>query len=404
MPNTAAKAEEGAATPAAAHSTRILVINLGRRGGVTEYGWLMTRALDRNADVAVVYSADAENHAKYASLDCPRLEVRTFSGLVGLLLSFFAVNRFARIARFARRFRPDVIYYPGGHAWKPLLDLLLPRSAPTVHTVHDPNLHPGEDSLASRLLSWANRRRAAGFVLLSQRLRSAFMARHGLHASQVAVIPHGVFDDYDPASSSASELTGRLGIGLSDPRPYVLFVGRLRWYKGIDTLLEAYAMLTPAEAGPLVIAGSGELTERDKESLQALRGRPVSFVNRWLSDADMAGLVSAARFVVLPYRSATQSGVIPMASAFGIPAIASAAGGLIEQVVDGETGWLFPPGDAPALHGLLVRAYATDEADYRRMSLRCREHAATEWSWDVLSRRLLDFCETLIQRDKANSA
>ena len=392
------------ATPAAAHSTRILVINLGRRGGVTEYGWLMTRALSRHAEVAAIYSAFADNRDKWAGFDGPRLEVRTFSGPVSLLLSFLAIGRFVRIRRFAHAFRPDVIYYPGGHAWKPLLDLLLPRSAPTVHTVHDPNLHPGEDSLAFRLLSWANRRRAAGFVLLSQRLRAGFMARHGLHASQVVVIPHGVFDDYHSASSSASELTARLGIGLSDPRPYVLFVGRLRWYKGIDTLLEAYAMLTPADAGPLVIAGSGELTERDKESLQALRGRPVSFVNTWLSDADMAGLVSAARFVVLPYRSATQSGVIPMASAFGIPAIASAAGGLVEQVVDGETGWLFPPGDAPALHALLVRAYATDDADYRRMSLRCREHAATEWSWDVLARRLLDFCETLIQRDKASSA
>ena len=163
-------------------------------------------------------------------------------------------------------------------------------------------------------------------------------------------------------------------------------------------------MLSPEEAGPLVIAGSGELTEREREGMQALRGRPVSFVNRWLTDADMAGLVSSARFVVLPYRSATQSGVIPLASAFGIPAIASATGGLVEQVVDGETGWLFPPGDAEALRALLVRAYATDEADYRRMSLRCREHAAREWSWDVLSRRLLDFCEVVRRRGKASSA
>lgn len=363
----------------------------------------MTRALTRHADVAVIYSAFAENREKYANLDGRRLEVETFSGPIGVLLSFLAVRRFARISRFARLFRPDVIYYPGGHAWKPLLDLLLPRSAPTVHTVHDPNLHPGEDSIASRLLSWANRRRADGYVLLSQPQRAEFVARHGLRSSQVAVIPHGVFDDYEPAPGSTSDLTARLGIGASGPGPFVLFVGRLRWYKGIDTLLEAYGMLTAEEAGPLVIAGSGELTDREKELLHALRGRPVSFANTWLSDADMAALVSAARFVVLPYRSATQSGVIPLASAFGIPAIASATGGLVEQVVDGETGWLFPPGDATALHALLARAYATDEADYRRMSVRSRDHAAREWSWDVLSRRLLDFCATLGQRGKATS-
>lgn len=345
----------------------------------------------------MIYSALAENQQKYASLDCPRLPVTTFSSLVGMAVSLFAARRFARIRSFARTFRPDVIYYPGGHAWKPLLDLLLPRSAVTVHTVHDPSLHPGEDSFASRLLSWANRRRAAGYVLLSQPGRAQFMARHRLDSTQVTVIPHGVFDDYG-SGTAPGELVARLGIPEAALRRYVLFVGRLRSYKGIETLLEAYGMLSPAEAGPLVIAGSGELADREQERLEALRGRPVSFVNTWLSEADMAGLVSAARFVVLPYRSATQSGVIPLASAFGVPAIASRTGGLAEQVLDGETGWLFAPGDAAALRALLARAYGMDDAEYRRMSVRCREHAATEWSWDALSQRLLDFCEALRRR------
>jgi glycosyltransferase involved in cell wall biosynthesis len=401
VPNEATRPEGRELAPTAARRLRILVVNLGRRGGVTEYGWLMTRALTRHADVAAIHSEFAENREKYASLDCPRLELRTFSSQIGVVLSFFAVSRFVRIWRFARQFRPDVIYYPGGHAWKPLLDVLLPRSATTVYTVHDANPHPGEDALVIRLLSWANRRRADGYVLLSEAQRAEFMARYGLRSSNVVMIPHGVFDDYEVAAGSARDLNDRTGIRVSDPRPCVLFVGRLRGYKGIDTLLEAYSMLSSEEAGPLVIAGSGDLTHREEERLQALKGRPVSFVNRWLSDADMAALVSSARFVVLPYRSATQSGVIPLASAFGIPAIASATGGLVEQVVDGETGWLFPPGDATALHALLERAYAIDEADYRRMSVNCREYAATEWSWDVLSRRLLGFCEALSLRGKA---
>lgn len=379
---------------------RVLVVNLGRRGGVTEYGWLMTRGLTRHAQVAAIYSAFAENREKYASLESPSLAVETFSSGLGLLLSFLAINRFVRIVRFARRFRPDVVYYPGGHAWKPLLDLLLPRRARTVHTVHDPNLHPGEDTLASRLLSWANRRRADGYVLLSQPQRTEFMARHGLEPARVAVIPHGVFDDYRPSSGGLAEVATRLGLPALDEEPYILFVGRLRWYKGIDTLLEAYAQLPPASAGRLVIAGSGDLGPGEQARLASLGDRPVSFANIWLSDADMAGLVEGARFVVLPYRSATQSGVIPLASAFGVPAIASATGGLVEQVVDGETGWLFPPGEARALRDLLARAYAISDADWTRMSRRARAHAATAWSWDVLSRRLLDFFATLGRRPR----
>jgi glycosyltransferase involved in cell wall biosynthesis len=378
-----------------ARNPRILVLNLGRRGGVTEYGWLMTRALARHADVAAIYSAYADNRDKWAGLDCPRLEVKTFSGRLSLLLSFLAISRFVRIRRFARRFRPDVIYYPGGHAWKLILDMLLPRSAATVLTIHDPSLHPGEDSLAYRLLSWAYRRRATGYVLLSEPQRAAFVAHYGLDPSRVVVIPHGVFDDYPSAPGTVRELTARMRIAEPDLGRYLLFVGRIRAYKGIDTLLEAYAMLTPDEAGPLVIAGSGELADTEEERLRDLRDRPVHLINEWLSDADLAALVSAARFVVLPYRSATQSGVVPLASAFGVPAIASATGGLLEQVVDGETGLLFPPGDAAALRSLLSRAYAMGDAEYRRMSLASRERASTEWAWDGLAKRLLRFCASL---------
>ena len=90
---------------------------------------------------------------------------------------------------------------------------------------------------------------------------------------------------------------------------------------------------------PLVIAGSGEFSPAEKELLDSIARRSdVHVVNRWLSDAEISSLVAAARFVVLPYNSATQSGVIPLASAFGTPAIASDTGGLAEQVVDGETG------------------------------------------------------------------
>jgi glycosyltransferase involved in cell wall biosynthesis len=367
---------------------RVLVVSLGRRGGVPEYGWLMTRALARRTDVAVIHSAYAANRDKWARLDRPRLEVKTFSSLLGLVASFLAVRRFARIARFARRFRPDIVYYPGWHPWKPLLDLLLPRSAATVLTVHDAELHPGEDSLAFRLLSWAARRRAAGYILLSERQRSGFVARFGLEPSRVIAIPHGVFDDF--GTNAGGDPTD-LGIPAADLGRYLLFMGRFLPYKGIDTLLAAYAGLPPAEAPPLVVAGSGDLSTHEKHALEGLAGRGVVIINKWVSDAEMASLVGSARFVVLPYRSATQSGVIPLAFAYGIPAIAAATGGLVEQVIEGETGFLFPPGDAEALRALIARTSRIDDATYGRLSSQAMKYASTEWAWDSLSSRLADF-------------
>jgi glycosyltransferase involved in cell wall biosynthesis len=99
--------------------------------------------------------------------------------------------------------------------------------------------------------------------------------------------------------------------------------------------------------------------------------------------------------VVLPYLSATQSGVIPLASAYATPAIASNTSGLAEQVVDGETGLLFTAGDPEALASTLVRAFSLDEAGYRALAASAQEFAQSNWSWSVLAERLVGFIVTL---------
>ena len=372
----------------------MLVVSLGRFGGVTEYGWLMGKALTEQCEMAVVYSSSAENKEKWQTLGVPFLEVDTFSGVRTMLFSMFSVRRFSAIRRFACEFRPDIIYYPGAHAWKPVLDVVLPRAATTMLTIHDPELHPGEDSLGLRMFAASNQLRVHGYVLLNRSQREWFIERHGLNPARVAVVPLGVFDDYPTAAPRLSEVEHLADIAPCAGR-YLLFIGRIRPYKGIDTLLTAYREAPALSSVPLVIAGSGEFSAEERALLESLRNRPVHVVNRWLEPEDISALVSAARFVVLPYTSATQSGVIPLASAFGVPAIASDTAGLAEQVLDGETGLLFRVGDSTALAAALERLSGMSDDEYRAMSARCKEHAETNWAWSVLAENLLRFCESL---------
>jgi glycosyltransferase involved in cell wall biosynthesis len=320
--------------------------------------------------------------------------VDTFSSVATMFASVFAVTRFARIRRFGLRFRPDVVYYPGGHAWKPILDLLLPRSAKVVLTVHDPVPHPGEDNAATRLFAWSNRLRVDGYVLLNETQRQGFIDRYRLDPVSVAMVPLGVFDDLVHDVRPLADVPGLERLDAIEGR-YLLFVGRIQRYKGVGTLLEAYGSIATGIRAPLVIAGAGSLTPDEMRRIADLGDGSVTVVNRWLSDTEIASLVAAARFVVLPYTSATQSGVIPLASAFGVPAIASDAGGLVEQVVDGRTGLLCRAGDVASLADALARASTMEESERAAMSARCREHAATEWAWDSLAARLDRFFMSL---------
>ncbi|PKQ36684.1 MAG: hypothetical protein CVT59_11555 [Actinobacteria bacterium HGW-Actinobacteria-1] len=395
MEETVGVGTGGGAMSAAPRRMRVLVVSLGRRGGVNEYGWLMSRALADRFDIATITSAGAEGRERWATLEGPHLEVPTFSSVATLVGSFFVWARFARIRRFARSFGPDIVYYPGGHAWKPVLDLILPRNAKVVLTVHDPELHEGETSLAHRLLDKSNQLKVQGFVLLNEAQRAGFIARCGVDAAHVAVIPHGIFEDLKGREAPLLDVEG-----LHDVAPYsgayALFIGRIERYKGIELLLSAYTRIASEAAFPLVLAGSGEFSAQETVLLRSLADRRIVVINRWLSDAEVAALVAAARFVVLPYTSGTQSGVIPLASTFGVPSIASDVGGITEQVIDGETGFLFAAGDSLRLTAVLNRAFAMNDSEYAVMSEQCARHAEEEWRWDALATRLGEFFKSLV--------
>ncbi len=96
----------------------------------------------------------------------------------------------------------------------------------------------------------------------------------------------------------------------------------------------------------LVIAGDGDICPY-KDKIEQLED--VTLVNRWIGENEIGEFFTHSDLVVLPYSSASQSGVIPIAAAYGLPVIATKVGGLSEQIEDGVSGWLIPPDDVQAL-------------------------------------------------------
>jgi glycosyltransferase involved in cell wall biosynthesis len=142
----------------------------------------------------------------------------------------------------------------------------------------------------------------------------------------------------------------------------ILFLGLVRKYKGLDILLRAMPRVLARTDCRLLIRGEFYHSQEryDKLILELGIGRQVSILNEYVPNEDIAALIDQADLLVLPYLSASQSGVARVAIASGLPIIASRIGGLPEAVIEGRNGLLVPPGNPDALADAIV-TYFRDE-------------------------------------------
>jgi glycosyltransferase involved in cell wall biosynthesis len=171
-------------------------------------------------------------------------------------------------------------------------------------------------------------------------------------------VPHPLYDNFgDPLAQAQARMT----IGLPADGRIILFFGFIRRYKGLDLLLEAMADPRIAAAGILLLV-AGEFYE-DEAPYQALLDRPeirerVILRTNFIPDSQVRNYLCSADLVVQPYRSATQSGVTPLAYHFEVPMLVTRVGALPDMVPDGQVGIVCEPDPASIADGIL-RFYDT---------------------------------------------
>ncbi len=157
--------------------------------------------------------------------------------------------------------------------------------------------------------------------------------------------PHPIFDHFGeplPRAEAAARLS------LDAGTEYALFFGLVRAYKGVDILLDAWAAMKregKTANRKLIVAGEFyDDVERYRTQIAALcLSGDVIIHDRFIHDDTIPLYFSLASLLVLPYRTATQSGVTQIALHFDVPMVATRVGGLPEIVRDGVTGYLCDP-------------------------------------------------------------
>jgi len=171
----------------------------------------------------------------------------------------------------------------------------------------------------------------------------------------------------------------------------ILFFGYVRPYKGVRYLLEAFAKAREKVNATLLLVG--EFYEPREPYLELIGElnleESVVLVDRYVSDEEVGLFISAADVVVLPYTSATQSGVVQIAFAFEKPVISTRVGGIPEVVKDGVNGILVPPSDREAMASAITRFFEENLSDAFVKNIRDNSSA---FSWTPLVKALESFC------------
>jgi glycosyltransferase involved in cell wall biosynthesis len=214
---------------------------------------------------------------------------------------------------------------------------------------------------------------AADAVIVTTPELGAHVGRH-VAADRVHLIPNGV----DTALFAPAALSP------GDRR--ILYVGRLSAEKDLGTLVEAAGKLARLDVR-LVLVGAGP----ERAALEsAARARRVPLeVTPVVPHDRLPGLLAGAAAFVLPSLTEGHPKALLEAMSAAIPCVASDVGGNRAILRDGETGLLFPPGDAAALAAALERVL-TDEGLAAALARRAREHVARTYDLGALVGREID--------------
>jgi len=227
-----------------------------------------------------------------------------------------------------------------------------------------------------------------GFIVLSESVKKDLLAIDP--SAKHCLLKH---PSYNQFGEKIARKEAAAALGLDPTKKILLFFGLIRNYKGLDLLLQAFSNLNNEFI--LLIAGEvygDEITYTNLISKS--KNKNIHFVNQFIDEQDVKLYFSVADLCVLPYKSATQSGIQALANSFCLPVLISNVGGLAEDIVDEKNGFILNDINPLAIQNKIEEIFNENKLIQVEENLKI-ENLLLNDTWTKFSDSLIQFCDTL---------
>ncbi len=334
------------------------------RGGIAHHVyWLRQELISRGHTVLVI-----SFRKLYPSLLFPGTTETDTSKLkldadARAVLAPLSPATWRKAIKAVKAFAPDSVVFQW---WQPFFGLLVGTLARSFNragikcVIECHNVLPHESSPVDRALLKFAFSPVDSFITHSKKDRELLATL--VPEREIRVSPLPILDEFSSASRSTRD--GRT----------ILFFGKVRKYKGLHVLLEAMPRVLSEIECELIIAGEFyDSMDKYRRLIRELGiENSVRIINRYVPNEEVSGFFERADVLVLPYVSASQSGVARIAFSNALPVIVSDAGGLSDAVIENVNGLVFPARDSNALAERIVNYFTNDLGPVFAQNMRAR--------------------------------
>ncbi len=319
------------------------------------------------------------------------------------------LSYYAKLIRYAATARPKIFHILWNNRFeffdRTLLmlyyKLLRKMIVLTAHNVNG-RKRDSTDTLLNRITLRIQYRLCDHIFVHTEKMKDELLRDFRVDGRKVTVIPFGINNTIPNTQLTPAE--AKLRLGIPEGKKAILFFGRIAPYKGLEYLVTAFKkLLNNCDDYMLIIAGRpdncaqywGPLREAIQKDLQMGR---ILLKAEFIPDEVTEVYFKAADVLVLPYKDIFQSGVLFTGHNFGLPTIVADVGSLHENVIEGETGFVFTPGDAAGLAATIERYFASDlYADLDRRRGIIHDHCMHRHSWVIVGQITLNVYAGLLR-------